>query len=180
MDHEAARKIEHARSTEEAAAPYPVRHRHVDEQEPQRHEPHHGRELHALGEGAGDDGRRDDGEGRLVHQEDVLRHRLGELVHAAPQARAEGAREAADHAVEVAAVGEGKRVADDEPQHRHQGGDGEGLYGRRQHVLLAHHAAIEEGQSRDVHHQDQAGGDQQPGRVAGIDGGFVGGKGRFG
>ena len=43
------------------------------------------------------------------------------------QARAERARQRAQNAVDRAAVGVGQRVADGEPQHRHQGRDREGL-----------------------------------------------------
>jgi hypothetical protein len=46
-----AREIEHADGAEEAAAPHPVDHRHIDAEHPQRHEPRHGGELHAFGEG---------------------------------------------------------------------------------------------------------------------------------
>jgi hypothetical protein len=174
MDDQAAGEVEHARRTEEAAAPYPVSHRHIDEEQPQAHEPHHRRELHAFGEGAGDDRRRDDGEGRLIHQEDVLRHRLGEIVDAAQQILAEGARQRADHAVQRPAIGEGQRIAGHEPQHRHQRGDREGLHAGREHVLLAHHAGVEQRQARDVHHQHQHRGHQQPCGVAGVDLGLVG------
>jgi hypothetical protein len=97
---------------------------------------------------------------------------LGELMRAAVQPRAEGAGERAQHAVQRPAVGVGQRIAEREPQHRHQGRHREGLDRRRQHVLLAHHAGVEQRQSRDVHHQDQRRGNQQPGGIARIDDGL--------
>ena len=67
------------------------------------------------------------GEGRLVHQEDVLRHRLGELVdavHARPRRKRATAMPMTPLTSPPSVKAE--RVADHEPQHRHQGGDGEG------------------------------------------------------
>ena len=58
-------------------APDPVRDRRVDEDRPQAHEPQHGGELHALGEGARDQRRRDDREGHLEAHVDGLRDRHG-------------------------------------------------------------------------------------------------------
>src|SRR3712207_422122 len=43
--------------------PDPMAHRHVDESQPQRRKPEHGRELHALSEAADHQRRRDHGEG---------------------------------------------------------------------------------------------------------------------
>ena len=72
MHHQSAGEIEHATRGEEAAAPDPVRHRHVDQQQPERREEEHGTEAHALDEGADDQRRRDDGESHLEHEEDGL------------------------------------------------------------------------------------------------------------
>ena len=52
VDDGAAGEIEHAERAEEAAAPHPMGDRGVDEDAPQPHEPHHRRELHAVGETA--------------------------------------------------------------------------------------------------------------------------------
>ena len=49
-----------------------MRDREVDERDPEDDEQHHGRELHALGERADDQRRRDAGEGHLEGDEDDL------------------------------------------------------------------------------------------------------------
>ena len=152
---------------EEAAAPHPVGDRAVDEDRPQAHEPQHRRELHAVGEGAGDQRRGDDGEGHLEHHEDRLGNGARDGIDA--HAGEEEARQAADIGVDPAAVGEGERVADDHPDHGHQAGDGEALHDGGEHVLLAHHAAVEQRQAGDRHEQDERGGGEHPGGVAGAD-----------
>jgi len=163
----AAGKIEHAGFGQETAAPDPVGHRRIDEERPQAHEPQHGRELHALGKGTGDQGRGDDGEGHLEHREDIFGNRARNAVdrYAVVHELAESAHEG----IEWAAIGEGNRVSDDEPDHGHQCRDGEALHDGGQHVLAAHHAAIEQGQTGNGHHQHQSGGGQHPRRIAGRD-----------
>ena len=97
-------------------------------------------------------------------------HRFGDRALAGVadvHALQEEARHAADIGVHAAAVGEGERVADHHPQHGDEAGDGEALHDGGEHVLLAHHAAVEQRQARDGHHQHQSGGCQHPRRVAG-------------
>ena len=77
-----------------AAAPNPMRHRHIDEEQPQHREQQHRAEPHALGKGADDQRRRDDGEGHLEHEE----HGLGDLgvrdrPHRAPRRAARPCRD---------------------------------------------------------------------------------------
>ena len=79
VHHRAAGEVEHldhgvgiAVGEEAVRSPDPVRDRRVDEDRPQADEPQHGRELHALGEGAGDQRRRDDREGHLEADVDGL------------------------------------------------------------------------------------------------------------
>ncbi len=57
---------------EAVRTPDPVGDRRIDEDRPQADEPEHGRELHALGEGAGDERRSDDREGQLEAEIDGL------------------------------------------------------------------------------------------------------------
>ena len=79
--------------------------------------------------------------------------------------------EAADEPV---AVAEGERVADDGPENGDQAHHGEALHHGAEDVLLAHQAAIEERQAGAGHQQDQSGGGEHPGVVAGelcVDGG---------
>jgi hypothetical protein len=62
-----------AGGVEQAAdAPDHVGHGAIDEQGPEREEDRHGAELHALGKGAGDQRRGDDGEHELVDHEGLL------------------------------------------------------------------------------------------------------------
>ena len=69
-------------------------------------------------------------------------------------------RQAADIAVQRAAVGEGEAVAVDHPDHHHEAGDGEDLHQHREHVLGAHEAAVEQRQAGDGHQQHERGRDR--------------------
>ena len=159
-------------AAEPAAAPHPMGDRAIDQDQPRAHEQHESGELHAVGERAGDQCRGDDGEGHLEAHIDRFRDRPRQRAD-----RVDGHRlqeeifEAADPPIErLAVIGrEGDRVADDHPQHGDDAGRPKGLSDGSEHVLLAHHAAIEEGKARDRHHQHERGGCQHPRRVAGID-----------
>ena len=61
------------------------------------------------------------------------------------------------------AVGEGQRVAVDDPQDGDHAEADEHLHEHREHVLGAHQAAVEEGEARNGHEDDQDGGDEHPG-----------------
>ena len=87
--------------------------------------------------------------------------------------------EAADVAVQRAAVGEGEAVAVEHPDHHHEAGDGEDLHQHREHVLGADEAAVEQRQAGDGHQQHERGGDEHPGGVAGIGNRRGGGRRRF-
>ncbi len=175
MHHGAAGIVEHAPVAEEAAAPNPMGDRRVDHDGPQAHEPHHRRELHAFGEGAGDQRRGDDGEGHLKAHEDRFGNRLGEIVHRVERQTAqEDAAHAAHHR---AAGGEGEAVGDHHPQHGHQTRDGEALRMHRgEHVLLAHHAAVEQCETRNGHHQDESRRCEHPRGVTGVELGLLIGR----
>ena len=155
-----------AGGVEQAAhAPDHVGHGAVDEQRPEGEKDGHGAELHALGKGAGDERRGDDGEHELVDHVGLLGNGggvvgIGREAHAAQ----EEVLEAADEDV---AVAEGQRVADDGPENGDQAHHGEALHHGAEDVLLAHQAAVEERQAGAGHQQDQGGGDQHPGVVAG-------------
>ena len=60
------REVAAGRVQQPADAPDHVRHRAVDDQRPEREKDGHGAELHALGKGAGDQRRGDDGEHQLI------------------------------------------------------------------------------------------------------------------
>ena len=186
VHHGAARKVERALAPQIAmvvgqaggevrARPVPdhVRHRIIDQDRPGDDEEDQRRELHPLGKGADDQRGRDHREGHLEDDEG----RLGQI-DAVREGRGEGVGvdalhqrlgEAADEQVERAAIGEGHRIADGDPEQPGDADDGEHLHQYREHVLGAHQAAIEERQARHRHHQHQRGGDQHPADVALVD-----------
>jgi hypothetical protein len=141
-----------------------VRDRVVDQRGPRQGEQHVRRELHALGVGARDQRRRDDGEHALEHHEEDVRDGPPRTVHA------DAVEEGEVHAADQAAVGltERQRVADHHPLQTDDAEREEGMHERREDVLALHHAAIEKGQAR-CHQHDQRGGNQHPRRVASID-----------
>ena len=139
MDDGAAGEIERGKvaagGVEKAAhAPDHVRHGAVDKQRPEREKDRHGAELHALGKGAGDQRRGDDGEHELVDHVGLLGDG-GRVVGVGRQADAVQKKvlKAADEAV---AVAEGQRVADDGPENGDQAHHGEALHHGAEDVLL--------------------------------------------
>jgi len=72
-------------------------------------------------------------------------------------------------------LAKGQRITGDGPNDGHQAHHGEALHHGGQDVLLANQAAVEEGQAGSGHQQDQSGGDQHPGIVAGGLSGSAGG-----
>ena len=164
----AAREIEDAHLVEVAAGtPHPMCDRRVDEDRPQADEPQQGGEFHAVGEGAADQRRRDDREGHLEAHVDRFGDRLRQIGDRIdPHAVQHETAHAADERV---AIGKGEAVADDHPQDGDQTGHREALHHGRQHVHLADHAAIEQRQPGDGHHQNQCGRGQHPGGVAAVD-----------
>ena len=151
-----------------AHAPDHVGHGAIDEQRPEREKDRHGAELHALGEGAGDERRGDDGEHELVDHVGLLGDGGGVVgIGREPDAAQEDVLEAADEAV---AVAEGQRVADDGPENGDQAHHGEALHHGAEDVLAANQAAVEERQAGAGHQQHQRGGDQHPGVVGGRSG----------
>jgi hypothetical protein len=73
VHHRAAREVERAVHEQPARGmPHPVRDGAVDQQRPERDEQHEGRELHAIGDRAGDQRGGDDREGHLEHREEAF------------------------------------------------------------------------------------------------------------
>ena len=172
MHHEAAGEIQHAHGGEEAAAPDPVRQRHIDEHEPADGKQQVGREPHAIGHRARHQRDRDDRKRHLVKHEQRFRNRLRrriDVVHLHA-----GEKPAVERAEPGPVADERQRVAERYPENRNQRHGGEALRHRRQHVLLAHHAGIEQREARDRHHQHQRGGCDHPGGVGGVDAGGFG------
>ena len=75
--HGAAGIVEYAVFSHKAAAPYPMRGRYVNQHHPQAGKQHHGGKLHALGDGAGDDGGGNHGKSHLEYHENGFRNAAG-------------------------------------------------------------------------------------------------------
>ena len=162
--------------------PDPVRDGEVDERHPEEHEQHHGRELHALGEGADDQRGRDHREGHLEHHVGEFRNddavREGRDDRVGVHALQEGLTEAADVGDHAAArVAEGDRIAVENPENAHHGDDRHDLREHRQHVLGADQTAVEQREAGNGHHQNEQRGDKHPSRVALVRHGSGGGSG---
>ena len=150
-------------------APHHVGQREVDDEHPQHDEGHDGRVLHALGDRADDQGRRDDREHQLVHREHVLRHPVRRSRRSARSRRpCKNANcRAPEDAAERAALAEHEAVADQPPQDGDDAGAAEALRHDRQDVLATHEAAVEQRQARQRHEEHQRGRGHHPGVVAG-------------
>ncbi len=176
----AAREIEYlhqcgivAGGEDPVRSPDPVRDRRIDENRPQADEPEHGREFHALGERAGNQRRRNDGERHLEADVHALGNGRGEGIGIADPSLADVAQDVLEeHAIQAADKGRAgaKRhaVGDEREKDRDEAGDGETGHHGVADVLLAHHAAIEQPKARDRHHQDECDGSEHPCGVAGI------------
>ena len=137
----------------------------VDQQGPEAEEDGHGAELHALGEGSGDEGGGDDGEHELVDHVGLMGDGggVGGFGGEADSVEEE-IIEAADEAVSVA---EGEGITDQRPEDGDEAHHGKALHHGAEHVFSADEAAVEERQAGAGHEQDEGGGDQHPGVVAG-------------
>src|ERR1043165_9109459 len=147
-----------------AAAPHPMRNRRVDEQRPERDERDVGTEAHPLDDRAGDQRRGDDGEGPLIREEQEVRDR---------PLRAEA--DAAEEEEPAAAaprrpMSEGDGVAEERPGQADEAERGEAHHQRVEGILRAHHPTVEESEGGG-HHEDERGGNQEPGSVGAVDGG---------
>jgi hypothetical protein len=157
-----------------ALAPHHVRHGRIDDDGPQGEEQAHGAEFHALGEGSGDEGRRDDGEHELVDHVGLRRDGCAVVgIGSEPDVMHKCVMESANEAV---AGSKGEAVADQSPEHGDDAHHGKALHHGGEHIFAANQAAVEERKSRAGHHQDQGGAGEHPGVIAGGDGG---GRGRL-
>ena len=126
---------------------------------PEAHEPKQRRELHPVGEGAADQRRGDDREGRLKGHETLL----GIVPLTCPRpCRGRNRRDKSGRGTSFA--GETRLCAGQpsEPSRRQRRCPPHGHRGS----LLAHHAAVEHRGTGNGHHQDQRGRGQHPGGVA--------------
>ena len=147
---------------EPAATPYPVANREVDQGNPQNCEGQEGGELHALGKGAGDQRRGDDGEHQLKGAEQQVGDGGGAGGGVEADTGQAGKIQVADKAADIGA--EGQRVAVKHPDDRDDAQADEALHDGAQNVLGADQTAIEQGQARG-HQHDQGRSDEHEGNV---------------
>ena len=164
---DAAGEIQHAHLLEPAAvAPDPVAHGIINQDGPGQGKDQKRPEAQAFGHGPGNQRRRDGREHALEHGEGQMGHgcgvvRVGRRADAGKPRPAQGA----DQSLDVRAEGQG--IAEVDPFERDQGNQDEALHDGAEHVFLAHHAAVEKGQSRN-HEQHQRRTDEDKGRIAAL------------
>ncbi|MNN37287.1 hypothetical protein D3C81_1512250 [compost metagenome] len=150
----------------------------VHQHEPRRHEQQRSTELHALGKAAGNQRRGDDGERQLEHRKHAFGDGADQAVVAdiqhqclvEPADKTVQGELALDHAGGI----DHQAVTEQYPKDADNPGHGEQLGEHGEEVLGTHHAAIEQRQARDAHHQHKHRGADHPGGVAGVQGGFGG------
>ena len=169
VDDRAAGEVERAKLEQPAIhRPDPVRQRRVDEDGPQDREQDEGPEPLALGEGAGDEGRGDGRKHHLEPGEQDERHGRG-IDRAGLEADAVEQREieSADQPEPVDVRPEREGEPDHDPDDADQGQAEEAVHDRRQDVLAADEAAVEQGEAWQ-HDHDQGGRHEEPGGISGI------------
>ena len=173
VDDQAASEVQGAEFSQEAAAPDPMCHGVVNEDGPEQDEDDESVELHAFGKSAGNQGRCDDGEHALEGDESHFRNSPVFQDGHADTGKADFIKRT-DETINICAEGHG--IANENPFYRNHGDDEETLHNRRQDVLIADHAAIEEAQAR-RHNEDQGSTDENPGRITCIDRSRIGSEG---
>ncbi len=160
VDDQAACEVHRMPLGQPSAAPDPVRHRGIDQQQPEAAEGQHRRETNPLDVGAHDQCGRDDREGRLEHEERAFRDRAFQGL---------GAHRTQERPAEAADQGPGaverQTVADGQPEHRNEAGNGDAMHHHREAVLGSDKAGVEQGQAGHGHEQDQRRRGQDPCRV---------------
>ena len=167
MHHQPSGKIQHARGAEEAAAPYPMGQRNIDEHEPAGGKQQIGRKPHPVGDGARHQRYRYDRKRHLVEHEQAFRNSLGcgiDAVHGHADQKP-----AIERPEPGTVADEHQRITQHHPENRNDRYGCKALRHGGQHVLLAHHAGIEQRQPRYRHHQHQRCGYDHPRGVGGAD-----------
>ena len=170
MHHNAARKVHYAPLAEQPlGVPCAVRQGAIDEQAKQNHEHEIGGELHPLGKGARNERRRNDGKLHLKQGKQCQRYGgcQGCISFGSYALEHEEVEGVAYHAAYVAA--KTQTEADHDPHHAHHAHGDEALQYGGDHILLAHHAAVEEGKSR-RHHEHKNGGGNHPRHIGTVNG----------
>ena len=164
MDDEAAGKIQRTELSQEAAAPYPVCHRIVNQDSPEKDKDGKSSEFHALCKGTSDECWGNDGKHALEsHKGEFGDRAVFENIHT-DTGQAEFI-EAADETVDISAEGHG--ITNQYPFDRNHGNDEETLHDGGQYIFTANHAAIKESKSGS-HNEDQGRTDEDPSRIARI------------
>ena len=180
MHDSAAGEIQHfhprglvAGGEDAVGSPDPVRDRRIDENRPQADEPEHGRELHPLGKRASNQRRRNDGERHLKADVHAFRNGRGERIGIADASLADVAQDILqEHPIQAPderrASAKRHAVGKEREQNGDEAGDSKAGHHRVAHVLLAHHAAIEQSETRNGHHQYERNRRQHPCGIAGV------------
>ena len=169
MHHRTAGKIETghqpAGSVQQSAlAPHHVGHWEIHQEAPQDREQEHRAELHPLGECARDQGRRDDSEHQLVDHEGLLGNGRGIVgIGCCAHVIQEGEVQISN---DWRRTTERQAVADEGPQHRNDSHQDKAVHHGAEDVFATDQAAVEEGEPRAGHHEDQRGAGEHPGIVA--------------
>ncbi|CAB4560860.1 unannotated protein [freshwater metagenome] len=162
-------EVEGAELGQPATAEDPVRHGGVDKDKPQRNEDAVGLELESVSSRSGDKRRSDDRECHLIgaeqHERDreskrFIPCRCGDVAHPSEV-------KVADEAP-VTEVAERQGEGDGHPDDGHEAHGKEVLHEHAEHILRPDHAAVEKRQTWS-HEQHQAGRNQHPRCVTGID-----------
>ncbi len=172
MDDGAPGEVDGAEVAEPAAfTPDPMSDRRVDQERPQQREEDESLELLPFGEGTRDESRRDDGEHHLEGH--VGRARDGGRVlcqRSGTDAAEADVVEPADDAPAVDVLAERQGEAEENPRNADESQDEDAVHDRAEDVLATDEAAVEERQPG-RHQHDERGRGQDPGGVAGVDGG---------
>ena len=166
VHHSTTGEIECAERLEPAVvAPHPVSHGIVARGRPDQNEDHVRNQLHPSDDGAGDECRRDDGEGALIGS-------VCEQWIAGRVTGVSGWFESEHSPIERAEAGtdrrtEGEREADENPLDEDDAHADEGKKELVENVLVVDEATVEEGESR-CHQKNQSRGCHHPSVVPGV------------
>ena len=147
---------------ETVEAPNHVGEREVNDEHPNRHEKHHGRELHAFSDGTDDQRRGDDRKHELIHGEHGLTWPASIV---GVRSRADAFQEEILEATEVRCprrctfsrmLTEDERVTHEIPEDGDETCDAEALSKHAKHVLRADKTTIEKSQTWQCHEQHQS------------------------
>ena len=169
----ASGKVNGTHLLQETSAPDPVCHRHVDQDAPKYGEQEETGELHTLGKRTQNQSRRDDGKHALEEHEQQFGYASGGECLRSNAREEHFVKSANDSSQRISTVhqprAEDEAVAEGDPKHAHRTHDEQALHDNAEYVFLTHQAAIEEGDARNSHQQDEDGGNNNPCSVAAVE-----------